>query len=53
MEQNKIKSTIVKEINKDNNDNDSDENQRQENEDQLQIQEQEPIGEDYSDENEY
>ena len=53
MEQNKIKSTIVKEINKDNNDNDSDENQRQENEDQLQMQEQEPIGEDYSDENEY
>ena len=53
MEQNKIKSTMVKEINKDNYDNDSDENQRQENEEQLQMQEQEPIGEDYSDENEY
>ena len=53
MEQNKIKSTLVKEINKDNNENDSDENQRQENEEQLQIQEQEPIGEDYSDENDY
>ena len=53
MEQNKIKSTLVKEINKDNNENDSDENQRQENEEQLQMQEQEPIGEDYSDENDY
>ena len=53
MEQNKIKSTMVKEINKDNNDNDDDENQRQENEEQIQVQEQEPIGEDYSDENEY
>ena len=53
MEQNKIKSTIVKEINKDNNENDSDENQIQENEEQLQMQEQEPIGEDYSDENDY
>ena len=54
MEQNKIKSTIIKEINKDNNENDSDENQRQENEDQLQVQEEpEPIGEDYSEENEY
>jgi N6-adenosine-specific RNA methylase IME4 len=53
MEQNKIQSTLVKEINKDNNENDSDENQRQENEEQLQMQEQEPIGEDYSDENDY
>ena len=53
MEQNKIKSTLVKEINKDNNENDSDENQRQENDEQLQMQEQEPIGEDYSDENDY
>lgn len=53
MEQNKIKSTVVKEINNNKeNDNDND-NEMQENENQFQEQEQEPIGDDYSEENEY
>ena len=53
MEQNKIKSTVIKEINKDNNgneNNENDENQIQDNEQEIQEQEQEQ-GE-YSDENE-
>ena len=53
MEQNKIKSTTIKEINKDNNGNENEENQNQENEQQIQEQEQEQIGEEYSEENEY
>ena len=53
MEQNKIKSTTIKEINKDNNGNENDENQNQDNEQQIQEQEQEQIGEEYSEENEY
>ena len=53
MEQNKIKSTAVKEINRDNNENE--ENQIQENEQEMQEPEPEPeqIGDDYSEENEY
>ena len=53
MEQNKIKSTIVKEINRDSNENE--ENQIQENEQEMQEPEPEPeqIGDDYSEENEY
>ena len=51
MEQNKIKSTIVKEINKDN--NEIEENQIQENDQEIQEPEPEQIGEDYSEENEY
>jgi len=51
MEQNKIKSTTVKEINKDNNENE--ENQIQENDQEIQEPEPEQIGEDYSEENEY
>lgn len=53
MEQNKIKSTTIKEISKDNNGNENDENQIQDNEQQIQEQEQEQIGEEYSEENEY
>ena len=53
MEQNKIKSTTIKEINKDYNGNENDENQNQDNEQQIQEQEQEQIGEEYSEENEY
>ena len=53
MEQNKIKSTTIKEINKDNNGNENEENQNQENEQQIQEQVQEQIGEEYSEENEY
>ena len=51
MEQNKIKSTIVKEINKDN--NEIEENQIQENDQEIQEPEPEQIGEDYREENEY
>ena len=53
MEQNKINSTVIKEINKDNNENENEENQIQDNEQQFQEQEQEQLGEDYSEENEY
>ena len=55
MEKNKIQSTVIKEINKDNNENENEneENQIQDNEQQFQEQEQEQIGEDYSEENEY
>jgi len=53
MEQNKIKSTTIKEISKDNNGKESDENQIQDNEQQIQDQDQEQIGEEYSEENEY
>jgi mRNA (2'-O-methyladenosine-N6-)-methyltransferase len=53
MEQNKIKSTAIKEINRDSNENE--ENQIQENEQEMQEPEPEPeqIGDDYSEENEY
>ena len=52
MEQNKIKSTIVIEINKDNNENDNyTENDNGEN--QINENENEQLGEDYSEENEY
>ena len=53
MEQNKIKSTAIKEINRDSNENE--ENQIQENEQEMQEPEPEPeqIEDDYSEENEY
>ena len=50
MEQNKIKSTVVKEINKDNNEND---NENDNGENQINENENEQLGEDYSEENEY
>ena len=54
MEQNKIKSTVVKEINKDNNENDNyNENENGENQINENENENEQLGEDYSEENEY